>query len=140
MFKTASSVSLEYPLSRPLRFRPLPRRSRSMLFCDGVPKYRWQGFTHFGLSQVCSIHLPLGIPSGFVPVWSAIMIKRAARQVRPLYLNRPYPSRSKPASHSQHWSSPFLLTLGQNLASAWSTVSFMPRFAITGVSIASTCW
>jgi hypothetical protein len=134
MRRTISSVSFAYPLLEPFCGGFLPRRTLSQLFSDGVPKYRWWGLTHLGLSHVCKTHLSSGIP-----LWIVIITKRAARWVRRFHLNNPYPSRSNPACHSQHLVLPLMFTLGQNLVSAWSRVSFIPRFAIMDVSIALTC-
>src|SRR5689334_13557123 len=47
-------------MGRPFgRHRPFAIASR--VFCDGVPKNRWPGRTHGGLSQVWQTNMPLGI-------------------------------------------------------------------------------
>lgn len=89
-----------------------PLRTLSVMLSWGVPRNRWLGFVHSGLSQWWQTSKP----SGMGPLCSSHENRCAGSWlVSPLGENRPYPFLSFLADHVQQVS--VLVTLSQNLSS-----------------------
>lgn len=86
-----SKTSLALILAAPC----LPRKSRSSIFCAGVPDMRCSGLIQTGLSQVCLITLPV-ITS---PVAASYISLCAFVLQLPRYDSRGYPSELRQPVH-----------------------------------------
>lgn len=82
---TSSHVSLARPCSSPLLWYERPLRSMSRVLSPCVPKNKWSGFTHGGLSQWWQTHC-----SGLIPVCMN-QAARWASQNDPANPRIPYP-------------------------------------------------
>ncbi len=90
----------------------LPFETISRMLSAWVPNFKCLGFTHGGLSQICKMHIPLGIgPLAIIQEALCAFIIRGPKRKRPyenlLVLN---------AFHSQHKLSSLISTFFQNLS------------------------
>ncbi len=118
---TISTVSFDLPLEHPTGCPALPLASLSLILSELFPRNKWDGFTHFGLSQLCRINNPPGIAP-----WFIIHAMRCAETFWPRCLNCPYPIFPPNADFQfQHSSRPRMTTLIQNLLLSFSDISFI---------------
>lgn len=118
--KRSSNLRVTYGPGPPLLTRPLRTLSSMLSWC--VPRNRWSGLTHPGVSQWCR-HCK---PSGISPL-ATDHEKRCARTMLAGRLGRnwPYPFAVFPPVHSQQPSSGNLITFSKNLS---CDVLFIERY------------
>jgi len=120
MSRTISAVRRALPLASPTgeawRSRPFATMSRRL--SATVPRNRWAGFTHGGLSQWWQTSRPAGMG----PLASSHETRCARSDPsRPSGLSSPYPSVLLPANQGQHSSAPRTSTFGQKRSAIVNT-------------------
>ena len=119
MPRTISSVSRALKVSSPRARLPRPLRMQSLVLSAGVPRNRWAGLQHGGLSQEWHADMP----TGRAPMLRESETREAVWNSPLATANCPYPARWRRAAHSQHSSGPPMSTFDQNLSrNVWSTL------------------